>query len=122
MCAEVGPSGQLALSPCDPGDDAQKFGFSDGAIRHMSNGKCLEVRGPSDAEYASGSGLPSNTSPILEAACNSSLIQRWNFSGPLRYDASQNLCLTRRADALGSDLYLADCSDNPETQVWDYYF
>jgi len=122
MCAEMGPEGHLQLSPCNANDDAQKFSFSDGAIRHVSTGKCLEVRGPSDAEYVSGSGLPSNRSPILEAACNSSLIQKWNFSGAIRYDASQDLCLTRRADAKGSTLYLADCSDNPETQVWDYYF
>jgi hypothetical protein len=122
MCAEMGPAGHLQLAPCNANDDAQKFSFSDGVIHRVSTGKCLEVQGPSDAEYASGSGAPSNGNPILEAACNSSLIQKWNFSGALRYDASPNLCLTRRVDAKGSALYLADCSDNPETQEWDHYF
>jgi hypothetical protein len=122
MCAEMSPAGQLQLAPCNANEDAQKFGFSDGAIRHANTGKCLEVRGPSDAQFASGMGIPTNGGPILEAPCNSSLIQKWNFSGALRYDASPNLCLTRRVDTKGTPLHLAECSDSPETQVWDYYF
>jgi Ricin-type beta-trefoil lectin domain/Astacin (Peptidase family M12A) len=122
MCAQIGPDGRLQLWPCNADDDAQKFSFAGGAMRRTSTGKCLEVAGPSDAEYNSGLGLPAKGSPIQEAACNASLTQKWNITGALRYDANPQLCLTRRADSNGPTLYLAGCSDSPETQVWDYYF
>jgi hypothetical protein len=120
FCAQVGSKGLLQLAPCDANDGAQKFAFGDAAIRQ--GGTCLEVRGPTDAEHAAGSGLPINGSPIQAAPCNSSLIQKWNFSGALRYDAAPTLCLARRADTPGSPLYLASCRDGSELQVWDYHF
>ena len=122
MCAAIAPAGELQLAPCNADDDTQKFDFADSAIRRTSSGKCLQVNGPSNAEYASGSGLPAIAAHIVEAACNGSLIQRFNFTGALRYDATPNLCLTRKVDAKGETLSLADCDNNPETQVWDYRF
>jgi hypothetical protein len=119
MCAQIGPEG-LKLASCGADDAAQKFSFSDGAIRRA--GKCLDVQGPSDAEYVSGSGLPTRGGLVQEAACNSSLNQKWNFTGELRYDANPQLCLTRAADAKGAALSLVGCSGNAETQVWDYHF
>ena len=121
-CAQVAAAGNLQLAPCDAADNAQKFGFADGVIRHAGSGSCLEVRGPSDADYASGSGIPANGSPVQESDCGSSLIQKWNFSGALHYDAAPNLCLARRADGKGSALALAECSNTSEMQVWDYHF
>jgi len=121
MCAQLGPEG-LKLAPCSGDDDAQKFSFSDGTIRRTSTGKCLDVQGPSDAEFVSGSGLPTRGSPVQELSCNASLNQKWNFTGELRYGANPKLCLTRGVDAKGAGLSLADCSGNPETQVWDHHF
>jgi Ricin-type beta-trefoil lectin domain len=122
FCAQAGPAGQLALATCDANDGAQIFRFSAGEIRRVSTGGCLQVRGPSDAEYVAGAGLPANGSAIEESACNASLAQRWNFSGALRYGANPDLCLARRADAHGSSLHLANCRNGSELQVWDYHF
>ena len=50
-----------------------------------------------------------------EVACNTSLNQKWMFTGPLRHGADATLCRTRRVDGPTAGATL-------ETQVWDYYF
>jgi hypothetical protein len=121
-CAQVGSDGHLRLAVCSASDNAQIFSFSGGAIRRTSNGKCLDVYGPSDAQFMSGAGLPSSGSFIQELTCNTALNQKWNFSGALRYGADASLCLNRGVDGNGSALALAACSGDAERQVWDYYF
>jgi hypothetical protein len=122
FCAQTGPAGSLQLAPCDANDNAQIFRFTIGEIRRVRTGGCLTVHGPSDAEYAAGAGLPTSGSAIQESACNSSLAQKWNFSGPLRYNANPDLCLARRADTHDSPLYLANCRNGAQLQAWDYHF
>jgi hypothetical protein len=122
MCAQVGSDGHLRLAACNAADGAQLFSFSGGRIQRLSNGKCLDVYGPSDAQYVAGAGMPWNGSFIQEFTCNSSLNQKWNFSGALRFGANSNLCLSRGWDGNGSALSLAACTGAAEAQVWDYYF
>jgi Ricin-type beta-trefoil lectin domain/Astacin (Peptidase family M12A) len=122
MCAAVGPDKRLRLADCSTADKAQLFAFSQGAVRRLEGGKCLDVQGPNDAQYTSGSGAPMNGSVVQEYVCNTALNQKWSFSGALRFGPDARLCLTRRVDAKGSGLALAPCRDDPETQVWDYYF
>ena len=91
MRAQIGPAGRLQLSACRADDDAQRFSFCNGAIRRASDGKCLDVLGPSDSQQIAGAGLPLKGSLLQEAACNASLNQTWNFTGALRHDASPQL-------------------------------
>lgn len=122
MCAQIGSNGLLRLAACNAGDGAQLFNFYGGRIQRLSNAKCLDVNGPSDAQYVAGMGMPSNGSFIQEFTCNNSLNQKWNFSGALRFGANSNLCLGRGWDGNGSVLSLASCTGAAEAQVWDYYF
>jgi Ricin-type beta-trefoil lectin domain len=59
---------------------------------------------------------------VQEAACNTSLTQKWMFTGPLRQGANATLCLTRRLDVQTAGATLEQCKDGNEAQVWDYYF
>ncbi len=121
-CARVGDNGRLQLATCNTADSAQVFSFSSGKIRRVSTGKCLDVYGPSDAQFTSGQYLPENGSFVQELTCNTALNQKWHFSGNLRYGASASLCLARGVDANGSALSLASCSADEERQTWDYHF
>jgi Ricin-type beta-trefoil lectin domain/Astacin (Peptidase family M12A) len=122
MCAAIGPDGRLRLAACSTTDKSQLFAFSEGAVRRLDGAKCLDVPGPNDAQYTSGSGLPANGSIVQEFACNTALNQKWSFSGSLRFGPDSRLCLTRHMDVKGTGLTLAQCRDDPETQLWDYYF
>lgn len=122
MCAQVGADGRLRLAACNTADTAQLFTFSNGTIKRTSTGKCLYVYGPSDAQFTSGTGAPVNGAYVQEFTCNTSLNQRWHFSGALRFGAAAGLCLHRGFDGNGSALSLQTCTGAEETQVWDYYF
>ncbi len=122
MCAQIGGDGRLRLAACNTADGAQIFTFSGGAIQRPSNGQCLDVYGPSDAQYTAGQYLPTPGSFIQQRPCNTSLNQKWNFSGGLRYGANAGLCLSRGWDGNGAALTLAACTGVDETQTWDYYF
>lgn len=109
------------------GDDRQLFTFVDGQIRRQSNaGRCLDVQGPSDAQYARNDtgaiGLPSNGAAVNEFTCNTALNQRWAFSGMIRNGAQVDLCLARGSDTDGAALSLATCNGSAEAQEFDYYF
>ena len=88
--------------------------------------QCLDVYGPSDAQFAQNGtgaqGKPANGNVIQLWSCNTSMNQRWHFSGPLRSGANANLCIARPTDANGAALSLATCSGDDESQTWDYYF
>jgi hypothetical protein len=43
--ARIAPAGRLQLSACRADNDAQRFSFCNGAIRRVSDGKCLDVLG-----------------------------------------------------------------------------
>ena len=88
-----------------------------------SSGKCLDVSGPNDSQYTSGIGLPVNGMPVKEFTCNSSMNQKWNLNGQIRYAASASLCLDRQAavDAPGGNIQLYSCNST-DAQKWDYYF
>lgn len=128
MCAAVNSATlRLNLATCNTGDSTQLFTFEDGRIRRANNNaQCLDVLGPSDAQYAvngtSGWGLPSNGAPVQQFNCNTALNQRWVFSGALRTGANANLCLARWGDSDGAGLSLASCTGDHETQEWDYVF
>lgn len=122
-------------------DGFELFSFvSGGKIRRKSDSSlCLDVQGPSDAQFhpASGTGGasgPTNGAPVQQYACNTSMNQRWNLRGALRYGANADLCLARANDANPGDgrdnrLSLQTClatdgSDLQfaERQEWDYHF
>lgn len=122
-------------------DGFELFSFvSGGKIRRKSDSSlCLDVQGPSDAQFhpASGTGGasgPTNGAPVQQYACNTSMNQRWNLRGALRYGANADLCLARANDANPGDgrdnrLSLQTClatdGSDPqfaERQEWDYHF
>jgi hypothetical protein len=121
-CAKIGSTGTLQIATCNASDTAQIFTIEAGAIRRNSNGLCLDVVGPSDSQFISGVALPGVGAQIQQSACNTSLNQKWMFSGALRYGANSGLCLNRSVDTHGYALSLARCSGSEETQTWDYYF
>ena len=122
-CARIGASNQLELGACDTSDAAQLFSFTVGGIKPASNSSmCLDVIGPSDAQFTSGQGLLIDGARVQLFACSGlTLNQKWTFSGGVRYDASPGLCLARGSDGNGSGLSLATCNGDAETQSWDYH-
>jgi Ricin-type beta-trefoil lectin domain len=122
-CARIGAAGRLELGACDGNDAAQLFNFSASRIQPKNDAAmCLDVIGPSDAQFTAGQGLLVDGAQVQLFACSGlALNQRWTFSGGLRYDASPGLCLSRGSDANGSGLSLSSCSGTDETQTWDYY-
>lgn len=121
-CARIGATGRLELGACNAADNAQIFSFNNGVIQRVSNGQCLDVSGPSDAQFVAGIGLLGNGAAVNQFTCNTALNQRWQFSGALRYDGNSALCLQRGVDGNGSALALASCTGSDETQSWDYAF
>lgn len=121
-CARVGANSHLELGACNTADPAQIFTFDASVIRQVSTGLCLDVQGPSDAQFISGQGLLNNGEFVHAFTCNTALNQRWAFRGGLRYDGNTALCLNRGSDGNGSALSLATCNGNDETQTWDYSF
>jgi hypothetical protein len=102
---------------------SQKFTFENHKITRISSGKCLDVSGPNDYQYTHGIGMPVNGMAVNEFTCNTSMNQKWNLRGAIRYGANSNLCLDRQggADAPGVNVQLYSCNDT-DAQQWDYYF
>jgi hypothetical protein len=123
-CARIGANNRFELGLCNTADAAQLFTFGASQIKPANNSSmCLDVFGPSDAQFTSGQGLLTDGAYVQLYACSApTLNQKWTFSGGLRYDGNSSLCLARGSDANGSALSLASCSGTDETQTWDYYF
>ena len=120
-CARV-VNGSLVIWDCHDWA-TEKFTFNNGKIVRTSSGKCLDVSGPSDAQYISGQGMPVNGMPVGEFTCNTSMNQKWNLRGQLRYGADSSRCLNRQSgsDAPGANVQLYTCNTT-DAQQWDYYF
>jgi hypothetical protein len=112
-------SNNLVIWDC--GASNQTFTFnSNGRINNGTS--CMDVSNVNDAQYLAGQGLPANGNQIGFTTCNTSMNQKWNLSGALRYGANHNLCLTRNgSDAAGTGLTISTCNGGG-TQDWDYYF
>lgn len=120
-CAAVRFDGVLVIWTCGIQTN-QYFTGDAGIIQGAFTGNCLAVQGPTDAQYTSGVGLPTNGASVNEVPCTNALTQRWFLSGPIRYAANTNLCLDRGAgDANGVNLRLLTCNST-DAQSWDYYF
>ena len=102
------------LGTCNTNDDDQRFSLLNGYIINRAGVRCLDVVGPSDAQFTNGEGAPGVGSPVQEVECNSSLNQRWNINGQIRYGANTTLCLNRSngVDGNGNGLNLATCAAN----------
>jgi hypothetical protein len=120
QCAGV-VNGVLALATCSVNDVNQRFVFLDGGLIFTNGWKCLDVAGPSDAQYLMGIGLPTPGAAVHAFTCNTSMNQRWSLHGPITLDANPERCLTRSSDQNGADLRVRTC-DGTEGQRWDYYF
>jgi hypothetical protein len=123
-CARLGASGRLEIGACNTADAAQLFVFAGSRIQPADDlASCLDVIGPSDAQFTSGQGLLGNGAQLQVMPCSGlTLNQKFHFSGGLRYDGAPSQCLARGGDANGSALSLAACSSADETQTWDYHF
>jgi hypothetical protein len=110
----------LILSACSDTNNQQKFVFVDGRIVATS-WRCVDVVGPSDAQYTSGIGLPTPGAAVQTFTCNTSLNQRWVLSGPIRHDLAPARCLARTGDLNWAALRSRTC-DASASQRWDYYF
>jgi hypothetical protein len=120
-CAKL-VGGRLQLATCNTADNAQLFTFNNGLIKRTSSGNCLDVQGPSDAQFITGIGQPNVGTFVQEFSCNTALNQRWNFSGSVKYGANAGLCLNRvGVEGNGAPMTLATCNSS-SNQEWDYYF
>ncbi|MCP3141837.1 ricin-type beta-trefoil lectin domain protein [Pyxidicoccus xibeiensis] len=119
-CARVVNS-RLVLWDCLAGSTTETFSFANQQIQN--GGLCLDVYGPSDSQYLNGSGMPTNGSFVQTFTCNTSMNQKWNLTGPVRYGNDRSLCLTRQggSDANGVPLVATTCNGGT-AQEWDYYF
>lgn len=125
-CVRINAANRLELGTCSTADPAQLFSFAGGVIKPLNgNGpQCLDVVGPSDAEFTSGHGLLGDGAQLQLMPCNGlTLNQKFEYRGALRYDGSPSLCLSRGSDGNGSQLSLSACTaGSDETQTWDFYF
>lgn len=120
-CAEINGAGRLVIATC-ASTSGQIFSFADGKITRASSGKCVDAQGPSDAQYIAGQSGPGVGTYVQEQTCNTSLNQKWNLSGALRYGANASLCMARAgADGNGTVMTLATCN-GAAAQEWDYFF
>jgi hypothetical protein len=123
-CAAVS-GGLLTLAQCNIQDATQYLFPHEGQIGVGSDGGCLDVQGPNDAQFTSGKGQPGVGARVQDFTCNTSLNQRWHLDGPITSNESPSLCLTRTgADVDGSGLVLAACSPGTspqDPQEFDYY-
>jgi hypothetical protein len=120
-CARV-YGGKLVIWDCQASWSSQKFSFNGQRIKWGS--QCLDVHGPSDGQYLAGIGMPVNGMRIQTFSCNSSLNQKWNLTGNIRYANNKSLCLARKngADSNGAPLVVRYCQTGADAQTWDYYF
>jgi hypothetical protein len=119
-CARV-VNGQLVIWTCQA-SSSQTFTFNGQKITNA--GSCLDVYGPSDAQYLAGSGGPANGNSVQTYTCNTSLNQKWNLTGNIRYANDPSLCLARSgaSESNGAGLIVSTCIQNASAQTWDYYF
>jgi hypothetical protein len=117
-CARI-VNNRLVIGSCLSGD---VFSYNNGKISLGLS--CLDVLGPSDAQYVSGKGLPSNGMVVQLYSCNTALNQKWNLNGQLRFGENHSQCLARDAgkDSNGVVLRLQACNTDMSGQEWDYYF
>jgi hypothetical protein len=124
-CARIdAAANRLVLADCNTADAAQTFQFSAGSLRTTADFQvCLDVVGPSDAQFTSGIGTLDNGAQLGLQPCKGlTLNQKFHLMGGLRYDANAALCLARGSDLNASQLSLASCNGTDETQTWEYYF
>lgn len=113
---------RLQIAACNAGDVQQLFTFDGGRIQRLGSRLCLDVVGPSDAQFTQGLGSPTVGAPVQEFVCNGALNQQWNLDGPIRHAANPGLCLNRAGpDGNSTALTLGAC-DGSAGQEWDYYF
>lgn len=123
-CARA-KDGNLYLYTCQSSWNSQKFNLLAGGQLESKYepGKCWDVSGASDYQYRHGQGGPYSGENVGLFDCNSSLNQRFNFSGQIRLGANKNLCLDRKnaGDKDGTGIWLYNCNAT-SAQIWDYYF
>lgn len=120
-CARV-VSSQLVIWDCSTAGSAGVFTLSNsGQIRNGS--ACVDVNNVNDAQFLAGQGAPGNGNPVGTFTCNSSLNQRFNLSGPIKYGNNRSLCLARSggSEANGTGAIVQTCNGSA-AQDWDYYF
>ena len=123
-CASI-VGGLMTLEQCNTDDFTQWFFPSGGQLVVGSDGGCVDVQGPNDAQFTSGQGGPGDGARVQDFTCNTALNQRWHLNGPITSNEDTSLCLTRNGpDSNGTGLFLETC--NPGTsptdpQEWDYY-
>ena len=123
-CASI-VGGLMTLEQCNTSDFTQWFFPSGGQLIVGSDGGCVDVQGPNDAQFTGGQGGPGNGARVQDFTCNTALNQRWHLNGPIASNENTSLCLTRNgSDSNGTGLFLEPC--NPGTsptdpQEWDYY-
>jgi hypothetical protein len=116
-CATI-VNGRLVMGSCGTG----YFTFAAQRIKAGSN--CLDVIGPSDYQFTHATGAITNGTQIQAVACNSSMNQRWNLTGPIRGAVNKTRCLARESnsESNATRVVLQTCSTGSSAQTWDYYF
>jgi hypothetical protein len=121
MCLTVNSnvdSTPLLLRPCDGTANQQFTLHSSGDIR--IHGKCLNVRGPREDEWLTGTGTPAPGSDVEIWACANVIAQKWNLTGPV-VNTTSGRCLDYGSEGNG----LVPWTDTCHGQIWqelDVYF
>jgi hypothetical protein len=108
----------LTVTTCND-SASQKFDFqSNGEIRFGA--KCLDIQGPTEAQWLAGSGLTDSGARVQLWDCaNKVPFQRWNLSGPIRRNTN-GTCLDWGSGLTGQMPFTLSCN-NLTFQNWDFY-
>jgi hypothetical protein len=110
---------------CDGATDQRIVFEGNGRLQGSHNTSlCADVQGASDSQYLMGGGPnPATGMPLQSHPCNGALNQKWNLSGPIRYNANRNKCIDIPGASSESvtAVQLWDCN-GWINQLWDYYW
>jgi hypothetical protein len=104
------------------GSSAQNFDMlADGSLSFLGGTRCVDVQGPSTAQYVTGVGLPRPGDRVQTYTCVADQQnQKWNIGG--RVTHGSGLCMDHQSsNGNGNPVQLRSCN-NSDAQRWDYYW
>ncbi len=122
-CLTWSPTVGASLFMWDCGGSAnQSFDMlADGSLAFSGGSRCVDVQGPSTAQYVAGVGLPRSGDRVQTYTCVADQQnQKWNIGG--RVTHSSGLCVDHQSsNQNGTAVQLRNCN-NSDAQRWDYYW
>jgi Ricin-type beta-trefoil lectin domain len=95
--------------------------LADGSLVLPGITRCLDVQGPTTAQYLSGLGLPRSGDRVQTFTClPGQQNQKWNLSGRITHDSG--LCVDHQSSNTNGSVVQVRSCDNSDAQRWDYYW